>query len=108
MIKVSVIESIKNLIQDNKLVLLYIYSRQCSVCHALLPKIKFLLKKYPEIKLKVISIDDCTEVAGEFSIFTVPTVMLYINGKEYIRRARFISIEELDKSIERYYKIMFG
>ncbi|MCY6959410.1 thioredoxin family protein [Clostridium brassicae] len=106
--KTGVIEGIKNLIQDNKLVLLYISSTQCSVCHALLPKIKFILKKYPEIKLKAISIDDYTEVAGEFSVFTIPAVILYINGKEYIRKARFISIEELDRSIGRYYEIMFG
>ncbi|MDI3477356.1 MAG: hypothetical protein PWQ59_881 [Thermoanaerobacterium sp.] len=36
---------------------------------------------------------------AKFSIFTVPTVLLFAEGKEVIREARFISMDMLEEKI---------
>lgn len=64
-----------------------------------------MLERYPKIKFKKINIDECTEIAGQFSIFTIPAILFFINGKEVIRKARFISMDELEENISRYYTL---
>lgn len=100
------INKLKLFIEENSLAVVYISSNKCGVCHAVLPKIELMLQRYPKIKLKKINIDEYTEIAGEFSIFTIPAVLFFINGKEVIRKARFISMDELEQSISRYYNML--
>lgn len=104
--KLYSLEDAKKFIKQNKLVLLYISTNNCSVCHALLPKIEEMLLSYPNIVAKRIDVSEVTEAAGEFSIFTVPAVIFYVEGKEIIRKARFISMDELNSSISRYYEMI--
>ncbi len=99
------INKLKLFIEENCLALVYISSNKCGVCHALLPKIQLMLERYPKIKFKKINIDECTEIAGQFSIFTIPAILFFINGKEVIRKARFISMDELEENISRYYTL---
>lgn len=106
--KVTSIDEIKNFIKSNKLALLYVSSAECTVCHALLPKIKEILTRYPKIVSNRVDVGEIREIAGEFSIFTVPVVIFYVDGKEILRRGRFISIGELEENIDRYYRIIEG
>ncbi|MEA4826348.1 MAG: thioredoxin family protein [Clostridium sp.] len=99
-------ESIIQFVNSAKLSLLYISSNNCSVCHALLPKMEEMLECYPEVQCKKIEIDKLPEIAGQLSIFTVPVVIFYVQGKEIFRRGRFISIEEVKQAIDRYYNLL--
>lgn len=98
------IQSIDNFIKINQLSFLYVSRPNCSVCHGLLPQVQKLMEKYPEIKLGHINATAVEEVAGRFSIFTVPVLLLFVEGKEYIREARIVHMdlfeEKLDKIVE--------
>jgi thioredoxin-like negative regulator of GroEL len=87
--------------------MIYFSSEGCSVCGALLPKIQEMIIKFPEVKISKVQVDKFTEAAGQYSIFTLPAILVYIEGKEGIREARFISVEILEENIERYYKLLF-
>ncbi len=106
MIELYSTESIEKFIKDNKVSVLYFSSKDCNVCKALLPKIEKLFNIYNKIKLAKVEIDKVQLAAGEYSIFTLPVIILYIEGKETIREARFISISELQNKIERFYEIL--
>jgi thioredoxin-like negative regulator of GroEL len=87
----------------------YLSTPQCNVCKVLKPKVIELLKSdFPEIKFIYIDLNESKEIAGQLSVFAVPTILLYFDGKEIIRASRNISIEQLSEQIERYYKLMFG
>ncbi|MBM7649542.1 thiol-disulfide isomerase/thioredoxin [Bacillus ectoiniformans] len=86
-------------IESSQSVLLYISREQCSVCHALLPQVKELLTNYPSINAIHASADDIPEIAGEFSIFTVPVLIFFVDGKEMFRKARFVPMNELDEQL---------
>ncbi len=47
------------------------------------------------------------EVSAQQSIFTVPTVVVFLDGKEFIRKSRNISLSEFQKDIERPYSMYF-
>jgi len=96
------IEDLKQAISANELFLLYASSEGCNVCTALLPKIEEMLTNYLEIKSAFVEIGEVPQVAGELSIFTIPAIILFIQGKESIREARFVDVELLNQKIKRY------
>ncbi|MEW9097119.1 MAG: thioredoxin family protein [Clostridiaceae bacterium] len=106
MITLNSIEEINDFIKENSLAFIYFSSNNCSVCHALLPKIEELLKSYPKIKMGKVEIDNVTMAAGKFSVFTLPCILMFADGKEIIREARFISIMELEEKVHKYYNLL--
>ena len=107
MIELNTLDEVKEFIKNNIIAMIYFSSEGCSVCGALLPKIQEMIIKFPEVKISKVQVDKFTEVAGQYSIFTLPAILVYIEGKEGIREARFISVEILEGSIERYYELLF-
>ncbi|MDZ5710854.1 thioredoxin family protein [Jeotgalibacillus haloalkalitolerans] len=86
---------------NQPLSVVYISRNGCSVCHALLPKIQQVMETYPGVEFGHITADDYEEVAGKLSIFTVPVVLIFSEGKELLRDARFIRIDEFRESLDK-------
>lgn len=82
--------------------LLYFTRQGCNVCTALLPKIKFLMaSKFPQFPLRVVDIEKETNTAAKHMVFTIPTLILRIEDKEYLRKSRLISLVELESQLTR-------
>lgn len=94
-------EEVSTLIKNNKFALIYISREACSVCHALLPQVEEVLARYPDVQSLHIDADDIPEVAGAYSIFTVPAILVFLEGKEMIRKARFVPVEVFEEEIAR-------
>lgn len=98
------IDAINGFIQNNQLSFIYISHPNCSVCHALLPQVQTLMEKYPEIRLGHVDAEEVEAVAGRFSVFTVPVLLLFVDGKEYIREARIVHMDQFDEKLNKIYK----
>jgi thioredoxin-like negative regulator of GroEL len=86
----------------------YFSSPNCGVCQVLKPKlVSMLADKYPEIKACQVDTAIHPDIAAQLGFYTNPSFIIYLNGQEYIRRSRSISLQELDESLERPYKLMF-
>lgn len=107
MIDLNTLDEMDEFIKENTIAMLYFTTKGCNVCVGLLHKIEEMLIKFPKIEIRKIAVDKFTEAAGQYSIFTLPGILLFIEGKEIIREARFISIQMLETNIERYYNILF-
>ncbi len=55
----------------------------------------------PEIATVSVDADEVPDLAGAYSIFTVPVVLYFVEGKRVARRARFVPIGELTYQLER-------
>lgn len=95
-------------LKEHQLAFLYISRTNCSVCHALLPQVKQLMTAYPEIQLGHINADHVEAVAGKFSIFTIPVLLLFIEGKEYVREARIVHMDLFKEKIDKIYQNVAG
>ncbi|WP_291633875.1 thioredoxin family protein [Clostridium sp.] len=96
------IYDIKDFIKDNKFVMLYFSSDGCNVCNDILPKIEELLRKYSKVVSGHIEVQDLPFVASVFGIFTIPTIIILLEGKEIVRQARYINFLELEEKIQRF------
>jgi len=102
------IEEFNKEIEENDFVLIYFSHENCNVCKVLKPKIIELIDSFfPEIKLFYCNIVDLPEIAGQNSVFTVPTIIAFTQAKEQFRRSRNIGIMELKELIERPYSFIF-
>lgn len=97
------IEDVNKFIESHMLALLYITMPQCSVCHGLKPQIETMLETYPRIKMGTVDASRVEQVRGQFSIFTAPVLILFVDGKEHIREARIVHTQLLDEKIKRIY-----
>lgn len=96
------------LLTENQVVLSYFSHDKCSVCKTLKPKLsEFFNKHYPKIKQVYVNIENLPELAAKHSVFTVPVVLIFIDGKETYRKARSFGIEELANLVDRPYKLIF-
>ncbi len=100
-------EDIEALVHNNTAVALYFSGEDCGVCNALKPKIEELLEqKFPFIKRAFLDTKEHLEVAAWLGVFGVPTLIIFIEGKEYIREGRAMSIHTLEEKLTRIYEIL--
>ncbi|EJO5347572.1 thioredoxin family protein [Clostridium botulinum] len=100
--EINNVDYIENTIRNNSMVLIYFSSNgKCSVCTMLKDKINALGEKY-NIKSFNVNIDNLKAASGRYDIFTVPTTLFYIDGKEILREGRYTSIIEFEEKIKRY------
>jgi thioredoxin 1 len=95
-------DHLDHVLADNSLVLLYFSGFDCGVCQALKPKIEiFVPEQFPDVKVFEVATAEQPELVGRFSVFTVPVLLFMVEGREYIREARNVSITELSKKMEK-------
>ncbi|ELK46417.1 thioredoxin family protein [Halobacillus sp. ACCC02827] len=95
------IEEVDEFVAGKGLSVLYVSRQGCSVCHGLYPQVEELLEDYPEIEARHVDTDQLPEVAGQYSVMTVPAVLVYSEGKEWFRKARFVPIGELNAQLAK-------
>lgn len=103
------LESLEELMSDMRGVLLYFSNDMCSVCKVLKPKVIELLKEqFPQIETRYVDIDKSPLLSGQHRVFTIPTILIFFDGKEQTRFSRNISLQQLAEAIERPYSNVFG
>lgn len=108
MVKIESLEEIKNAIKNDDMVMLYFGMDSCGVCVDLMPKVEEMLKTFPKVKSYEIDSRKDLKLSAEFDVFTVPVIVIYVQGKETIREARLISVPDLENKIRRYYEMIYS
>ncbi len=99
----------QNIVESKKAVFFYLSTPECNVCKVLKPKVLEMVENdFPEINFCYVDLNAAKEISGQLSVFSVPTILVYFEGKETIRVSRNVHLEELHEQIERYYKIIFS
>ena len=87
----------------------YFSSPGCGVCSVLAPKIQALLReRFPRLPLAEVNIAEAAEVAAQRAVFTVPTLLVYFDGREAVRLSRAFSPAQLAEHLQRPYHLLFG
>ena len=88
-------------------VLIYFSGENCSVCKVLKPKIEQeVIKNFPKFKLYEVKTDIYKELTSQFTVFSIPTVLIFFDRKEFKRYGRNISIPLFIEELERPYNLM--
>ncbi len=108
-IPVKKVEEFNNIIQTEDAALFYFSHEACNVCKVLKPKLlDLILDEFPKIKTYYVDTQNYPDIAGQNSVFAVPTIIIFFDKNEYIRKSRNISIAVLKRELQRPYSAIFS
>ena len=99
------IHDIEQTLRDNRLCLFYIKAPDCGVCNVMLDKVERLVDSYTSLCSFYTDIREEPLIAGQFLVYSGPTVLLLMEGKEIYRASQFINLEELEQTINKYQEL---
>ena len=71
----------KSVIENPRIVLVDFYADWCGPCKAVAPIIDELSTEMPNVTFVKVNVDENQDVASEYSIFSIPTFLIFKNGQ---------------------------
>ena len=95
-IKLSTENFEKEVLKSEKPVLVDFYADWCGPCNAMAPVIEELAKELEgKVKVGKINVDENPDIAVEYNVMSIPTLIVFKNGKEEKRLVGLRNKEEL-------------
>ena len=82
-------------LKSDKPVLADFFATWCGPCKALAPIIKEIAEERSDIKVVKIDVDENMEIARQFKVMSIPTVIIFKNGEETNKSMGLKTKEEL-------------
>ncbi|HEY0720120.1 MAG TPA: thioredoxin family protein [Gammaproteobacteria bacterium] len=100
---------LRTLLQEHPAVLIHFSAPDCGVCHSLKPRIAALVAaQFPRLVLAEVDCAASPELAAQQRVFTIPVLLLFLEGRESLRLARNFHLAELRDQLARPYTLLFG
>lgn len=80
---------------SNDIVLVDFYADWCGPCRALAPILEELDSDCGSTKIIKVNVDEAEKTARKFGVMSIPTIILFKNGKEVSKKIGLCSKEEL-------------
>lgn len=105
--KIQTLQQLNDCINTGEPVLIYFSGENCSVCKVLKPKIeKEVSATFPKFKIYEVQTDIHKEITSQFTVFSIPTTVIYFDKKEFKRYGRNMGIYQFIEEIKRPYTLM--
>ena len=86
----------EEVVKSEKPVLIDFYADWCGPCNAMAPVIEELAKELEgKVKVGKINVDENPDIAVEYNVMSIPTLIVFKNGKEEKRLVGLRNKEEL-------------
>ena len=72
---------LSEVMSSEKKVLLDFWAPWCGPCRMVVPMVEEIAKERPDIKVGKINVDENPELAGQFGVMSIPTLVVMKNGK---------------------------
>ena len=101
------LEELQVTIKEEVGVFLYFSGEHCNVCRALRPKIKELFNtKFPQLKQIYLDAEEYREISSHYRVLSLPAMIVFMDGREFAREGRTVSLHQLGEQLKRPYEMM--
>jgi len=96
--------SLKALLKnESRPILVDFWAEWCGPCRLLAPIFEKLSKKYSDkIVFAKVNVDECPDLAEEYGVMAVPTLILFVNGTEAERIVGLVPEKRIESLIKKY------
>lgn len=85
----------EEVLQAKGKVLVDFWATWCGPCRMLAPTLESFAESHPEVKVGKVDVDEARDLAMEYRISTIPTLMVFQNGRVLEQSIGVISQEEM-------------
>ena len=89
-------------IRSNRVAVVDFWAPWCSPCIAMEPALKRIESEERDIAIAKLNVDENPEVAREYGVMSIPTLIVFINGREMDRIIGFLSEDVLRERLSNY------
>ncbi len=91
----------KEVLEAKTLVVVDFWAAWCGPCKMIAPIVEELAKEYAQkVKIAKVDIDDNSNIASQYGIMSIPTLVFFKNGKAVAQTVGVVSKAELKRKIE--------
>ena len=91
-----------SIIAKNPVVLIDFWADWCGPCKALAPTIEKLAKEYSgKVFVGKLDVDENRIISNRFKVSSIPTVIIFKNGKKAARIVGYVPKEEIDSALKK-------
>ena len=83
------------IIQGNGVSLVDFYADWCGPCKMMAPLIEKIAAERPDVTVGKLNVDESSDIAATFNIMSIPTLVVFRDGKEASRIVGFVSKEKI-------------
>ena len=105
MLEMRIIETLseyKMIKEQAKFSLFLFGSEFCAPCKALKEKIMLWSSSHTQVLTNYVSIENNISLATQENILGAPAILIFVEGKEAIRKIGYFSLEEVFTALDRY------
>ena len=88
-------ETFDNELQTDVPVLVDFYADWCGPCRMLAPVLQDISSERSNVKIVKVNVDEAEKVAQRFGIMSIPTLMVFKDGKEVSKKVGLCSKDEI-------------
>ena len=101
------LEEFQSKIKETDIVVVYYSNDACNVCKTIKPKLLDLLNsEFPAAKTIYIDTEKSPLISGQYRVFSIPTIDIYVMGKEHARFSRNVVMYEFEEAIRKPYEML--
>ena len=82
-------------------VLVDFWASWCAPCHMMTPVLEQVAEKYANLNVKKLNVDENPKFASKFNIRSIPTLILFKEGKPISQYIGYVPLETLSKELEK-------
>jgi thioredoxin-like negative regulator of GroEL len=102
-------DDLDRMINSTDALLVYFFSDHCPPCISLRPKVgQLMAEEFPKMELVLVNSELYPELAASHQVFSLPVIMIFFEGKEFLRFSKYVSLSELKESIGRIYQLYYS
>ena len=89
-------------INSNSTVIVDFFAEWCMPCVMMAPVLEEMAGKFPKIKFAKVNVDENRALSGKFGVSSIPTLVIFKDGKEVDRVTGGIPASALEEKISSY------
>ena len=75
------------------------FATWCGPCKMLSPLVENLSKDHPELKVIKVDVDEAQEIAAQYNVYSIPTLVYFENGKALRQSVGYIGADQLKRFV---------
>jgi len=101
-------EELKEKVAHTSGLVLYFKNDMCAPCMALRPKVEELVQlQFPKMEFLIVDTVEQPLLSSTYNVYANPTILVFFEGREYIRKSKYIGTSELEQEMDRLYQMVF-